>query len=410
MELTKSQKKNLLIIVLAVGVFLVLNALYQSEISFGIDFGEKYQSLPNYLMFLATIITGYIVYQTLVAQQETLNSQEKALEIQKKSNEIAAFENRFFKFIDYHRENVSTMKYRDPKTKEIRYWEGNQVFTVIYYEIKDLLEQYMKFKPVPNNSDTTRKAKAIDFVYQCVFWGSGVHSLPILKKAFNDSEFKNIIFIGKTAEYSTLEKPNVYYSGHARRLGHYFRNLYRAVKYVDEQKFLTEKQKYEYVTILRAQMSVYEQAVFFYNSISALGDVWEWESYREAYPHNEEEKKEVFKKLLITKYDFIRNTLNNDGVISRGININHFYPLINLERENEFMQVAVLPFNGNKESICRTCFNKKYIEYSEDEKKQLLIAKRGIERISLDGLPNTIMCDEKQCETDKTISQLTLLK
>ena len=42
-------------------------------------------------------------------------------------------------------------------------------------------------------------------------------------------------------------------------LDHYFRHLYRIIKYVDDQRELFSlKERYEYVCLLRAQLSDYE--------------------------------------------------------------------------------------------------------------------------------------------------------
>ena len=59
---------------------------------------------------------------------------------------------------------------------------------------------------------------------------------------------------------------------------HYFRNLYRIVKYVDETDVFDDlpedeknRKKYEYVAILRSTLSRYELVWLFYNSLSDYG-------------------------------------------------------------------------------------------------------------------------------------------
>lgn len=52
---------------------------------------------------------------------------------------------------------------------------------------------------------------------------------------------------------------------------HYFRLLYRIVKFVDESKLIQEKDKYEYVCILRALLSRYELVWLYYNGLSEYG-------------------------------------------------------------------------------------------------------------------------------------------
>jgi hypothetical protein len=333
-------------------------------------------------------------------------AQIDANEQQRKDIRLERFENRFFKFIDYHRENVNTLQYRDPKRgkDEVESIEGNRVFTRVFYEIRDLLKAcYSDLKPgqiighydlslsnrgsrsfdplesyrllktakqlrAPKNLSLKHKAKIIDIVYSCVFFGASSESINILVGRYGERNLNFGFFRTKRATYNR----NIYfYGGHVRRLGHYFRNLFQAVKYVDEQDFLSEVEKYKYVTILRAQMSVYEQAVFFYNSISHLGDAWEWQRYKKPPPKQKEMATE-FKKLWVTRFDLVRNTLNRDGEISDGVDIGEFYPLINVERDNEFAQCGVLPYLGNTKSLCRYCFNKKYLGYEDDKADQYI--------------------------------------
>ena len=55
-------------------------------------------------------------------------------------------------------------------------------------------------------------------------------------------------------------------------LDHYFRHLYRIIKYVDDQRELFSlKERYEYVCLLRAQLSDYELGLVFYNCLSDNG-------------------------------------------------------------------------------------------------------------------------------------------
>jgi len=72
---------------------------------------------------------------------------------------------------------------------------------------------------------------------------------------------------------SSFYKP---FAGQSKLLGHYYRNLYQIVKYIDGQddRFLTFPQKYDYVKTLRAQLSDHEQVILYYNSLSSLGYDW----------------------------------------------------------------------------------------------------------------------------------------
>lgn len=114
-----------------------------------------------------------------------------------------------------------------------------------------------------------------------------------------------------------------YYGGHQFRLGHYFRHLYQTVTYVNESALLTYKEKYENVKLLRGQLSTYEQVVFFLNSISALGRIWELEM-----KNNPSGSIDVNQQLL-TKYNLIKNIAADS--IKDDIKVSMLYPLISYE-------------------------------------------------------------------------------
>lgn len=54
-------------------------------------------------------------------------------------------------------------------------------------------------------------------------------------------------------------------------LDHYFRHLYRVIKYIDESKVINNEQKYEYTSIVRSGLSQYELILLFYNCLSKHG-------------------------------------------------------------------------------------------------------------------------------------------
>lgn len=74
------------------------------------------------------------------------------------------------------------------------------------------------------------------------------------------------------------------------------------VNYVNKQTHINFEAKYDYVKILRSQLSTYEQFVFYLNSISFLGRIWEIESFK----NNNYDCADLDKK-LITKYELIKN-------------------------------------------------------------------------------------------------------
>ncbi|PTS95659.1 hypothetical protein DBR11_21000 [Pedobacter sp. HMWF019] len=120
-----------------------------------------------------------------------------------------------------------------------------------------------------------------------------------------------------------------YYGGHQFRLGHYYRHLYQTVKFVDRNNELSEQDKYSYVKILRGQLSTYEQALLFVNSLSALGLIWELNPDFEKTGDATKDAVSRLDRKLITKYNLIKK-LPTDKLY--GISIREFYPNVKYEQ------------------------------------------------------------------------------
>jgi len=154
-----------------------------------------------------------------------------------------------------------------------------------------------------------------DISYLIVFFGVNKEGIAVLKTILKQIYVDDVIdyilnvFETKPVKYSSLSELNPlfhkymkdksftkYFGGHQHRLGHYYRHFYQSVKFVDSENDLNfdYKIKYRYLKRYRAQLSTYEQSVFFYNSISQLGRVWELEHTNINFH-------------LITKYNMIKN-------------------------------------------------------------------------------------------------------
>ncbi|MFZ1320848.1 MAG: putative phage abortive infection protein [Ignavibacteria bacterium] len=128
-------------------------------------------------------------------------------------------------------------------------------------------------------------------------------------------------------------KNTKYYSGHQHRLGHYFRHLFQTYKFLNENEFLSNEEKYFYGKTLRAQLSTYEQSLLFINSISSLGMDWEFNFEMEQNKKLKNNFKLDDKFGLITKYNLIKNLPGNHF---NGIIYKNFYPNVNYENNEEF--------------------------------------------------------------------------
>lgn len=144
-----------------------------------------------------------------------------------------------------------------------------------------------------------------------------VNSMPVrYRKSYSGYiNSKTIKIDYKLINSSEINSSIKFFGGHQYHLGHYFRHFYQAVKYIDNQDWyiISNRQKKEYIKTLRAQLSNYEQALLFINSLSPLGSDWEYDDPR---------------RNLITKYKLIKNLPES---FVPNMNPNHYYPKIQFE-------------------------------------------------------------------------------
>lgn len=181
---------------------------------------------------------------------------------------------------------------------------------------EDILE---KWKVISGRNTRGKRNELVELIYN---WRK-------TKKIPDDSEFSDIV----NGYHNRYIK---YYGGHQFRLGHYYRHLYQTVKFINTSKNISYKEKYDYIKTLRAQLSTYEQAMLFLNSLSKMGNTWE------ISPEVDAELKTLAKHdfELITKYNLIKNL---PGESIYGIHFKEFYR--NVEYESDGMQKQRQTYN-----------------------------------------------------------------
>ncbi len=142
-----------------------------------------------------------------------------------------------------------------------------------------------------------------------------VKLLPSLFRAYEDIEDKEIeCYIRESFPLLHKQSFRKYYSGQQFRLGHYFRNLYMTIEYISAEKTLTEEEKYNYVKIIRSQLSTTEQLLLMANSLTYLGRKWELCAERD--------------KKYFSRYNLIKNIPQDTAF---GIEYRKIYPNIEYE-------------------------------------------------------------------------------
>ncbi len=266
----------------------------------------------------------FLLYLTLQSQRENFQKER--------------FENNLFEMIKSNRQIVSEMEYEVPDDDEPRVVKGHKIFVRIEKHFKEAYNDcsifFDKYDKVENDyfidgskrtkeynllksylgneltDEMFRKIIRVNMIYLCIFYGVSKNGKEILSKDFEQvykpSLYNEIItkLQNKIADWDIRSSRRIkikYYGGHQIRLGHYFRNYFAIINYVNKQDFIDYNQKLDYVKHLRSQTSTYEQFTFFLNSLCSLGRIWEIEAEKN------NEVGSTIDKRLITKYNLIKN-------------------------------------------------------------------------------------------------------
>ncbi|MCY8912542.1 putative phage abortive infection protein [Bacillus atrophaeus] len=106
----------------------------------------------------------------------------------------------------------------------------------------------------------------------------GLHTLDLCEKLIQDKielsylvKMKNLLVDDADYQYKTDAYESMY-NNNEENIGHYFRNLYRIVKFIEDHRFsadedINELEKRKYRGVLRAQLSSNELLMLFYNVV-----------------------------------------------------------------------------------------------------------------------------------------------
>ena len=186
---------------------------------FGDFLGGTLNPLFALLGLLALLLTIVIQSKELRLSRRELAHSVRALNDQTAAVKLQNFERTFFQVVRLHHDIVKALDIRSPSTRTVT-TAGRDCFKVFY-------QRFMKYHSKSNTKHNNEG------------------QLTIVHKAHEP-----------------------FYRQHQHELGHYFRNLYRILKLVDESDV---DNKCSYTGILRAQISSYELVLLFYNVLNPVG-------------------------------------------------------------------------------------------------------------------------------------------
>lgn len=195
------------------------------------NYGSYLQGTVASLWSLAGTLLIFVAFlaqkQQLLRQEIELKNQEKQFELQQQSIKIQNFENSFFQLLNQHRQILTGISIKHYGENV----QGARCFRNFY--------EYFSLNYVGERD----------------------------KKRTTDE--KEIVFKAYAA----------FYGGYQPELGHYFRNLYHLIKFVNESDALKAKDvsddyknRRRYTSLARAQLSVFELCFVLYNGLGSEGE------------------------------------------------------------------------------------------------------------------------------------------
>jgi len=213
--------------------------------------------------FVGGYVGTFLALASVVLLSATLRSQRK-------SAQVLNFEGKYFELLRLHRDNVAEL--------EVQGVTGRKLFVVLIREFRAAAGVVRRLAAAKQQKLTPRQLAHI--TYYCLFFGTGPNSSRMLRQSLPEFDKELVDAIAEELDRSDIresarsERKLAYvpFEGHQSRLGHYYRHLYQAIRYVDEQKLPIDK--YQYVKTIRAQLSNHEQALLLLNSLTPIGENW----------------------------------------------------------------------------------------------------------------------------------------
>lgn len=259
------------------------------------ELGDAFGGITNpiiaFLGVFVTFLAFYIQYK-FNREQSKLIAEQRSERIQEKENrdlELGRerFDRKFYELLKMHSENVKEFNIDNRIL-------GKKSFVYMYKELS-LIHEIVKneFSKLPDSENV--KIDLFELSYSIFFHGidnklnyeymnsrenlQETFFLFFLQSKFREiqdkyyewDQTKSFFYTISSEEFEIFFYP---FDGHSNRLGHYFRNLHNFVQLIDNIHILSSNEKQTYFDVIRAQLSNYEQAMLYYNTIAWFQDEW----------------------------------------------------------------------------------------------------------------------------------------
>lgn len=236
---------------------------------------------PGLLGDSAGIMNALFSALVLAGAVYTLNLQRAEIEDSQKNNSLEKFETKFYEMIRLHKQNVNEIIVDDLRGRtaiEKMFYYLSEVYQKVEKAVKDLenikldgekQEIIRRERMLQYLSDTKNRLLFIhEISYGYFFYGEKYYVTRNKTDVRYDLnvDIISLLILQKTHRSLLTPRNSI--------LGHYFRHLYQIIQLVANEKIIEEKDKSKYTKLIRAQLSDFEQALLYYNSLSVMGAKW----------------------------------------------------------------------------------------------------------------------------------------
>ena len=195
--------------------------------------------------------------------------------LQSRDNRKRTVEEQYYQMLDVQQKVIDEINVSQVRMVKlgapVAVAEGRKAFVEFKIQMKYLLKAIKDV--VGRNGFELSDVDVADIAYAVFFYGSSKTWKPFMMeylKDYPDTERLVDAIITKLDN----EKRYILYRPNQNYLSVYFRNMYNAIKLIDNSSLFNNEEKMNYVKILRAQLSNAELYILFFNIISRFGKKW----------------------------------------------------------------------------------------------------------------------------------------
>lgn len=189
----------------------------------------------------------------------------------------------FYKMLEFHNNMVDQLNVPHIDTTKSDLSNGRRAFVIFKDQIRYLLELIENLNA--RNQWALNKDQNLRIAYMIFYYGIDPKLLEFLQGKIKENIDSNIINIILNQILENIQENKELKLGRTNQtsLSAYFRNMYNLIKLVDNDKYLSKREKKNLITIYRAQLSNPELYVLFFNLRSYFGKKWNDMKYVERY-------------------------------------------------------------------------------------------------------------------------------